>query len=130
MAQYPAELKYTKDHEWAREEGEFVRIGITAHAVEQLGDITLIDLPPVGSELEANQHFGDVESVKTMSELFAPVSGEIVELNAELEASPELVNEAPYEQGWMLLLRPSEPGELRQLMDAAAYEEYLGTLES
>jgi glycine cleavage system H protein len=129
MAQYPNDLKFTKDHEWARLEGELVRIGITAHAVEQLGDVTLVDLPPAGSEVQVNERFGDIESVKAVSELFAPVSGEVVEVNAELESRPEIVNEAPYEQGWMVLIKVSDPSELDSLMDAAAYEEYLGTLD-
>jgi glycine cleavage system H protein len=129
MAQYPNDLKFTKDHEWARLEGELVRIGITAHAVEQLGDVTLVDLPPAGSEVQANERFGDIESVKAVSELFAPVSGEVVEVNGELESRPEIVNEAPYEQGWMVLIKVSDPSELDSLMDAAAYEEYLGTLD-
>jgi len=129
MAQVPADLRYTKDHEWARDEGEFIRVGVTAHAVEQLGDVTLIDLPPTGSDLQAQERFGDIESVKTVSELFAPVSGEVVEINTALEESPELINEGPFEQGWLVLIKPSEPGEFARLMDAAAYEDYLGSLE-
>lgn len=129
MAQYPNDLKYTKDHEWARQEGDLVRIGITAHAVEQLGDITLVDLPASGSELHAGERFGDIESVKAVSELFAPLSGEIMEVNGELESSPELVNEAPYDKGWMLVVKPADPAELGRLMDGAAYEDYLGTLD-
>jgi glycine cleavage system H protein len=129
MAQYPTDNRYTKDHEWARLEGETVRIGVTSYAVEQLGDVTLVDLPPVGSDVQAHEPFGDVESVKTVSQLFAPISGEIVEINEELESSPELVNEAPYEQGWMIAIRPSDVSELDRLMDAAAYEEFLGTLD-
>lgn len=129
MPQYPSDLKYTKDHEWARVEDDLVRIGITDHAVEQLGDVTLVDLPPVGSDVQAQERFGDIESVKAVSELFSPVSGEVVEVNTELESSPELVNEAPYEQGWMILVRPSDTSEVDRLMDAAAYEDYLGTLD-
>lgn len=129
MAQYPNDLKYTKDHEWARREGDLVRIGITAYAVEQLGDVTLVDLPAVGTDIQAHERFGDIESVKTVSELFAPVSGEIVEVNEDLESSPEVVNEGPYESGWMVVIRPSDPSELERLMDAPAYEDYLGTLD-
>jgi len=129
MAQVPADLRYTKDHEWARDEGGLIRVGITAYAVEQLGDVTLIDLPPTGSDLQGQERFGDIESVKTVSEIFAPVSGEVMEVNTALEESPELVNEGPYEQGWLVLIKPSEPGEFGRLMDAAAYEDYLGTLE-
>ena len=127
MAQYPTDLKYTKDHEWARDEGDGkVRIGVTAYA---LGDVTLIDLPKAGSEVGAHDHFGDIESVKTVSELFAPVAGEIVEVNEELEDQPELVNDSPYDQGWMIVLKVSSPDELGDLMDAAAYETYLGSLD-
>jgi glycine cleavage system H protein len=129
MAQYPNELKYTKEHEWARKEGDLVRVGITAYAVEQLGDVTLVDLPSMGTDVQAHQRFGDIESVKTVSELFAPVSGEIVEVNGALESSPEVVNEAPYAKGWMVVIRPSDAGELDRLMDAAAYEDYLGSLD-
>lgn len=129
MAQYPNDLKYTKEHEWARFDGDLVRIGITAYAVEQLGDVTLVDLPAVGTDVQAHERFGDIESVKTVSELFAPVSGEVVEVNEELESSPEVVNEAPYDKGWMVAIRPSDPSELERLMDAAAYEDYLGTID-
>jgi glycine cleavage system H protein len=129
MAQYPNDLKYTKDHEWARKDGDLVRIGITAYAVEQLGDVTLVDLPAVGTDVQAQERFGDIESVKTVSELFAPVSGEIVEINEELESSPEVVNEAPYQKGWMIAIRPADATELDRLMDSAAYEDYLGSLD-
>ena len=128
MSKYPADLKYTKDHEWARVEGDRVRVGITGYAVEQLGDVTLVDLPKVGAKLDTHGHFGDIESVKTVSELFAPIAGEVVEINAALENAPELVNEAPYGDGWMLVLRPSSLADLASLMDAAAYEAFLGTL--
>ncbi len=127
--QLPTDLKYTKEHEWARVEGDLVRIGITAYAVEQLGDVTLVDLPEVGSDLQAGERFGEVESVKAVSELFAPVSGEVVERNEALDDSPEQINESPYDDGWMLVVRLSDPAELHRLMDAAQYEEYLGTLE-
>lgn len=129
MATYPADLKYTREHEWARQDGDLVRVGVTAYAVEQLGDVTLVDLPPVGSEVQAQERFGDIESVKTVSELFAPISGEIVEINGELESSPELVNEGPYDQGWMVAIKPSDPAEIDRLMDAGAYEAFLGTVD-
>jgi glycine cleavage system H protein len=128
MANYPAELKYTKDHEWAKVEGDLVRIGITEYAVEQLGDVTLVDLPEAGSTVDASGHFGDIESVKAVSELFAPLAGEVVEVNSELADKPELVNDAPYEGGWMIVLRPADAADLDGLMDAAAYEAFLGTL--
>ena len=129
MAQYPTDRSYTKDHEWALTDGEVVRIGVTAYAVEQLGDITLVDLPSPGTDVQAQERFGDIESVKTVSELFAPVSGEIVEVNEDLESSPELVNEAPYEGGWMVVIRPADKLDLGDLMDAAAYEDFLGSLD-
>lgn len=129
MANNPAELKYTKDHEWARVEGDLVRIGITAYAVEQLGDVTLVDLPKRGTKIDAAAHFGDIESVKAVSELFAPVTGEVVAVNEKLANRPELVNESPYTDGWMLLIRPSNQAELQKLLDAAAYDSYLGSLQ-
>ncbi len=130
MAQYPSDLKYTKDHEWARvEDGGKVRIGVTAYAVEQLGDVTLIDLPSVGDDVNAHDRFGDIESVKTVSELFAPISGTIVEVNDALEDQPELVNDSPYDKGWMVVLEASSLGELDSLMDAAEYEAHLGALD-
>jgi glycine cleavage system H protein len=129
MANYPADLKYTKDHEWARREGDLVRVGITEFAVEQLGDVTLVDLPKAGDKLTTAGHFGDIESVKAVSELFAPVSGDVVQVNAALENKPELVNESPYDKGWMLLLKLSQPSDLDKLMDAAAYTAFLGTLD-
>jgi glycine cleavage system H protein len=128
MAQYPEHLRYTKQHEWAAIEGDLVRIGITLHAVEQLGDVTLVDLPEVGTQLEAEAHFGDIESVKAVSELFSPVTGEVVESNDQLTDRPELVNESPYGEGWMVVVRASELGELRELLDARAYEAYVNSL--
>jgi glycine cleavage system H protein len=124
----PTELKYTKDHEWARIEGELVRIGITQYAVDQLGDVTLVDLPKPGTRIEVTAHFGDIESVKAVSELFAPLGGEIVAINEELANKPELVNEAPYAKGWMLLVRPADLSQLDGLLDAAAYDQFLAGL--
>lgn len=130
MASIPAELKYTKDHEWARVEDDGrVRVGVTHYAVEQLGDVTLIDLPSTDSEVGAQQHFGDIESVKTVSELYAPVAGVVVEVNSELEDQPELVNDSPYDKGWIIVIEMSHPGELDGLLDAAAYEAHLASLE-
>jgi glycine cleavage system H protein len=129
MADYPKDLKYTKDHEWARLEGNLVRVGVTGYAVDQLGDVTLVDLKKPGAQLKAHERFGDVESVKTVSELFAPISGEIVEINGALEGSPETVNEGPYDKGWMVVIKPADPKELDGLMDAAAYTDFLGTLD-
>lgn len=125
MANYPADLKYTKDHEWARREAQGIRVGITEFAVEQLGDVTLVDLPAVGAKLKAGAHFGDIESVKAVSELFSPISGTVLEVNAELNDHPERVNEAPYEQGWMLVIAPDVPADYDKLLDAAAYQKLL-----
>ena len=125
----PQDLRYTKDHEWARAVGDLVEVGITAYAVTQLGDVTLVDLPEPGTALQAHKRFGDIESVKTVSELFAPLAGDVVEVNAALRDQPELVNEAPYAGGWMVRIRPSAAGELQSLMDAQQYTTYLGTLD-
>ena len=121
MSEFPADLRYTKEHEWARKEGDLLVVGITSHAVEQLGDITMVTLPEAGTALTVGETFGDVDSVKAVSELYAPVDGEVVEINAELEDAPETVNEAPYEGGWMLKIRPSDPAAFEGLMDVAAY---------
>jgi glycine cleavage system H protein len=129
MANYPADLKYTKDHEWARKEAGGIRVGITEFAVEQLGDVTLVDLPAKGTKLEAGAHFGDIESVKAVSELFAPISGTVLEVNAQLGDKPELVNESTYEKGWMLLIQPSDPSELDGLLDLNGYQALLKTLD-
>jgi glycine cleavage system H protein len=129
MSEIPKDLRYTKDHEWARRAGDLVEVGISAYAVEQLGDVTLVDLPEPGTKLASHKRFGDIESVKTVSELFAPIAGEVVEVNEALKDKPELINDSAYEQGWMLRLRPENPAELDALMDAAAYTAYLGTLD-
>jgi glycine cleavage system H protein len=123
MSNVPDDLRYTKDHEWAKLEGGKLRIGITAFAVEQLGDITLVELPKVGTKVEAGKAFGTVESVKTLSDLFAPVSGTIVEVNDKLASNPELVNEDAYGKGWMVVIESSDAGA--SLMDAAAYRTHL-----
>lgn len=125
---FPAELRYTKDHEWARLEGGLVRVGITAHAVDQLGDITIVDLPKAGRKLASHEHFGDIESVKTTSELFSPIAGEVIEVNGELASQPEIVNESPYQRAWMLVIKPSDADPLSGLMDAVAYAAYVASL--
>lgn len=125
MANAPVELKYTRDHEWAKAEGGRVRVGITAYAQEQLGDVVFVELPKVGAKVAQRQSFGVVESVKAVSDLFAPVSGEVVEVNAELAQTPELVNQDPYGRGWMLVVAPSSKGEWDQLLTAAQYEEFV-----
>lgn len=121
MSNVPGDLRYTKDHEWAKRDGGKVRVGITAHAVEQLGDITLVELPKVGTKVELGKAFGTVESVKTLSDLFAPIAGTIVEVNEQLASKPELVNEGPYEQGWMVVIEPTDVAAYDGLLDAAAY---------
>ena len=115
----PQDLRYTKDHEWARADGNKVTIGITAFAVDQLGDITMIDLPEVGDEVKKGDHFGVVESVKSTSDLYAPIDGKVTKINDKLEDAPELVNEAPYGDGWIIEVEVAGP--LDDLLDAAAY---------
>ncbi|MEM6290289.1 MAG: glycine cleavage system protein GcvH [Myxococcota bacterium] len=125
MSDFPADLRYTKEHEWARKEGDLLIVGITAHAVEQLGDITMVTLPDPGTALKAGETFGDVDSVKAVSELYAPLDGEVVECNAALEDAPESVNENPYTDGWMIKVRPADPAAFDGLMDAAAYTAFV-----
>ena len=125
MATYPAELRYTREHEWAKVEGSRARVGITHFAQEQLGDVVFVELPKVGTRVRAHQTFGVVESVKAVSDLFAPVSGEIAEANAELGQKPETVNQDPYGRGWMLVVTPADPGEWDQLLTAAQYEQFV-----
>jgi len=129
MSEIPKELRYTKDHEWARKSGELIEVGVTRYAVNQLGDVTLVDLPEVGRLVDARGPFGDIESVKTVSELYAPVAGEIVEVNEQLKDKPELVNDNCYEAGWMVRIKPTALAEFDALMDAAAYEAFLGDLD-
>lgn len=125
MSKVPAELRYTKEHEWAKVEGDRVRIGITAFAQEQLGDVVFVELPKVGAKVAAMKTFGVVESVKAVSDLFAPVSGEILEANAALTTKPETVNTDPYGQGWMIVIKMANPKELDALMSAADYEKLI-----
>ena len=125
MSNVPGDLKYTREHEWARQEGGRVRVGITAYAQEQLGDVVFVELPKVGARVTARQAFGVVESVKAVSDLFAPVTGEVVEANADLAHKPEIVNQDPYGKGWMLVVKPSNKGEWDQLLTAQQYEELI-----
>jgi glycine cleavage system H protein len=119
--------KYTKDHEWALSEGDELLVGITAFAVDQLGDVTLVGIDvKVGATLEAHKPFGTIESVKTLSDLFAPVTGVVTRVNAALEKEPELVNEDPWKKGWMIAIRPTKLGEEQgSLLDASAYRAHL-----
>lgn len=122
---YPPDLKYTKDHEWVRVEGQTGSIGITSFAQLQLGDVVYVDLPAVGTQLTAGQTFGTIESVKAVSELYAPVSGEVVEVNPALKNAPEDVNAKPHET-WMIKVRLNEASETEALLDAAAYQTLTG----
>lgn len=121
----PKELRYSEEHEWVKVEDGKVRVGITDFAQSELGDIVFVELPQVGDELSANEPFGSVESVKTVSELYAPISGKVVEVNGELEDSPELVNESPYEQAWMIVVEPADLSEVDSLLTAEQYEEMI-----
>src|SRR3989475_10679472 len=119
---YPTGLKYTKDHEWIELAGDRGKIGITDYAQQQLGDVVYVELPDVGAKLKKGQSFGTIESVKAVSELYAPVSGEVVEVNAALKSKPEIVNSDPH-ASWMIVLRLTNPGETTALLDAARYTE-------
>jgi glycine cleavage system H protein len=118
----PPDLRYTKDHEWVRADGDTATIGVTAYAADQLGDIVFVELPDAGRTFEQFAAFGVVESVKAVSDLFAPVSGEVVEANGALAASPELVNSSPYVDGWMIRVRIADAAQLDGLLDAEAYD--------
>jgi glycine cleavage system H protein len=122
----PNDLRYTQDHEWARLEADgSVTVGITTHAVEQLGDITAVSLPSVGSELGDHERFGDIDSVKAVSDLYSPIAGSVIATNGELDGSPELVNEDPYGKGWMIRIKPADAAALGRLLDAAAYAKLI-----
>ena len=120
---FPTDLRYTHDHEWLKAAGTSWRVGITQFAVDQLGDITLVDLPKEGDLVTKGQRFGTIESVKSVSDLYAPVSGTVVKVNATLKDSPELVNSEPYAGGWMIEIEPSDKGEVDELLAADAYEK-------
>lgn len=117
----PDSLKYTKDHEWVRLEGETGVVGITDHAQDALGDVVFVELPAAGTEVRAGEQFGTVESVKAVSELYSPLSGTVVEVNEALEDGPEQINQEPYGAGWMIKVRLAAPAEVESLLDAAAY---------
>ncbi|MGI6620053.1 MAG: glycine cleavage system protein GcvH [Bacillota bacterium] len=120
---YPEDLKYTKEHEWVRVDNGKARVGVTFYAQDQLGDVVFVELPEVGTEIRAGAMFATVESVKAVSDVYAPVSGTIVEVNEALNDSPELVNEDPYNEGWMVVIELSDPSELDNLMDSTAYQK-------
>jgi glycine cleavage system H protein len=123
---YPDDLRYSSEHEWARQEGGRVRVGITQFAAEKMSDVVFIELPEVGAELSFMQPFGVIESVKAVSDLFAPVSGTVVEVNTALANTPEVVNSDPYGQGWIILVAPKDAGELQRLMTAPQYRKVVG----
>ena len=118
---FPDDLKYTREHEWARVEGNRAVVGITDYAQDALGDIVYVDLPPVGTAVTAGEPFGEIESTKSVSDLFSPLSGTIVERNQELDKNPEIINADPYGQGWLVVVEASDPSEVEDLLDADAY---------
>jgi len=120
---YPDDLKYTSEHEWARTESDRATIGITHYAQDALGDIVYVDIPAVGTAVTGGETFGEVESTKSVSDIYSPVTGTIVERNDELDKSPELINSDPYGQGWLVVVEVADPAEVDQLMDAAAYSD-------
>ena len=122
---YPQDLRYTKEHEWIRVEGTRGVVGITAFAQEQLGDVVFVELPKVDVAVELGKPFGVVESVKTASDLYAPVSGTVAEVNKKLDDQPELVNQSPYDEGWMIVIEMSDPSQVSQLLTAQQYEALL-----
>ena len=121
----PTDMRFTKDHEWVRLDGDTVTVGVTSYAADQLGDVVFVDLPDVGRRLGQHETFGVVESVKAVSDLFSPVKGEVTEANAQLAGSPELVNADPFGAGWMIRMRLADAGQLDELLDAAAYEQLI-----
>jgi glycine cleavage system H protein len=123
---FPNDLKYTENHEWIRVEGEFGFIGVTDFAQKELGDVVYLEIETQGDTLAKDETFGTIEAVKTVSDIFMPVSGEVVEVNSKLESNPELVNQDPYGQGWMIKIRITNPSELDQLLDA---DKYAKTIE-
>ncbi len=127
MSNVPANLKYSKDHEWAKIEGEVATIGITAFAAEQLGDVVYVDLPKVGDALKAGSTFGVVESTKAVSDLFAPLSGKVLEINGPVVDNPGTLNSDPYEKGWLVRIQLSASGEVKELLDAAGYTAHMAS---
>jgi glycine cleavage system H protein len=126
MSHIPETLKYTKDHEWVKIEGDVVTIGVTDYAQGELGDVVFVELPEVGDTVEREETFGSIEAVKAVADIFSPVSGEALEINPALEDDPEIVNKDPYGEGWMLKIKLSDHSELEELMDSAAYRDLIG----
>lgn len=123
--EFPEEVKYTEEHEWVMVEGDVVTIGITDFAQDQLGDVVFVELPEVGEQLQSGKPFGVVESVKAVSDVYAPITGEVVEVNDNLPDDPEMINKSPYDEGWMLKIRLSDSTELDELMDVDAYQAFI-----
>ena len=121
----PENLKYSNDHEWLKMDGDIAYVGITAYAAEQLGDIVFVDVTTVDETLEQNEVFGSIEAVKTVSDLMLPIGGEVVEFNEELEGNPALINTDPYEGGWIVKIKPTNPAEVDTLLDAAGYADHI-----
>jgi glycine cleavage system H protein len=128
--EFPEDLRYTKEHEWARTEGSRIRVGITDFAQDALGDVVYVDLPEVGAAVDAAQPLGEVESTKSVSDVFSPVSGTIAERNPLIEEHPELVNQQPYGDGWLVVIEPSDPAQLEALMDANDYRAFAHPAET
>lgn len=122
---YPTTFRYTKEHEWVQIEGTRARVGITDHAQAELGDVVFVELPSLGTAVKKGGHLGTVESVKAVSDVFAPLSGKVVAVNSDLESSPETVNQSPHTDGWLVVLEISSPSEANDLLDAAAYEAHI-----
>jgi len=127
VSSYPSDLKYDKEHEWVRVEGDVAVVGISDFAQDQLGEVVYVDLPAVGDTVTAGDTFGEVESVKSVSELYSPVTGEVVKVNDELDGAPETVNEDAYGGGWMIEVKLADPSELDGLMDAAEYQDFIAS---
>lgn len=120
---FPDDVRYTQEHEWAREEGGVVAVGITSYATEQLGDVVFVELPEIGRKLETGKAFGVVEAVKTVSDLYAPIGGEVVEVNGAISDNPALVNQSPFGEGWLIKIKPASGAELGKLMSNVDYEK-------
>jgi glycine cleavage system H protein len=123
---YPDNLRYTREHEWVSVSNDEATVGVTFFAQKELGDVVFVELPDVGRAIAAGEEFGTIESVKAVSEVYAPIAGEVIEINRDLESHPEMINEDPYGKGWMLKIRLKDPAEIASLMDAAAYTDLVG----
>jgi glycine cleavage system H protein len=122
--EFPKDVRYTEQHEWARVEGNRIRIGITDYAQDALGDVVYVDTPEMGTEVKAGEPFGEVESTKSVSDVYSPVSGTVVDVNVQLGDTPALVNQDPYGEGWMIVVEPSDPSAVESLLDADAYRSF------